>query len=185
MAGVAGVRRPAHSDGIDSLGLVEFVSAGLRRRRGRALEEALAIRRKALPKDHPDIADSLNNLGAVQYDLREYAAAKASHEEALAIRRRALPTDHPDIADSLNNLGNVQSRSAGVRGGEEELRGGAGHPPQGPARGPPRHRRQPEQPGDRAVLTCGSTRRRRRATRRRWPSAARPCPRTTPTSPRA
>ena len=69
-------------------------------------EEALAIRRKALPKDHPDIANSLNNLGIVQSALRDYAAAKASHEEALAIRRKALPKDHPDIADSLNNLGN-------------------------------------------------------------------------------
>jgi len=28
--------------------------------------EALAIRRRALPKDHPDIATSLNNLGVVQ-----------------------------------------------------------------------------------------------------------------------
>ena len=30
-------------------------------------EQALAIRRKSLPPDHPDIAYSLNNLGNVQY----------------------------------------------------------------------------------------------------------------------
>ena len=72
-------------------------------------EQALAIRRKSLPPDHPDIAGSLNNLGAVQYALREYAAAKQSHEQALAIRRKSLPPDHPDIAHSLNNLGVVQS----------------------------------------------------------------------------
>ena len=29
-------------------------------------EEALAIRRRALPEGHPDIAQSLNNLGYVQ-----------------------------------------------------------------------------------------------------------------------
>ena len=54
-------------------------------------EQALAICRKALPPDHPDIAQSLNNLGLVQDDLRDYAGAKRSHEEALAIRRKSLP----------------------------------------------------------------------------------------------
>ena len=44
----------------------------------------------------------------MQYELREYAAAKQSHEQALAIRRKSLPPDHPDIATSLNNLGVVQ-----------------------------------------------------------------------------
>ena len=44
----------------------------------------------------------------MQYELREYAAAKQSHEQALAIRRKSLPPDHPDIATSLNNLGMVQ-----------------------------------------------------------------------------
>ena len=66
------------------------------------------IFRKALPPDHPVLAPSLNNLGMVQVELREYAAAKQSHEQALAIRRKALPPDHPDIASSLNNLGVVQ-----------------------------------------------------------------------------
>src|SRR5208337_779065 len=69
------------------------------------LEQALAIRRKSLPADHPDIATSLDNLGLVQSALREYAAAKQSHEQALAIRRKSLPADDPDIAFSLRNLG--------------------------------------------------------------------------------
>ena len=77
----------------------------------------------------------------MQRDLREYAAAKASYEEALAIFRKALPKDHPDIATSLNNLGSRAVRPAGVRGGEDEPRGGAGHPPQGPAQGRPVYRR--------------------------------------------
>ena len=68
------------------------------RRRRQSHEEALAIRRKSLPPDHPDIAASLDNLGNVQYALREYAAAKQSYEQALAIRRKSLPPDHPDIA---------------------------------------------------------------------------------------
>ena len=36
----------------------------------RSYEEALVIRRKALPPNHPDIASSLNNLGIVQYEMR-------------------------------------------------------------------------------------------------------------------
>ena len=79
------------------------------RRPSRAIEQALAIRRKSLPPDHPDIAYSLGNLGNVQDELREYAAAKQSYEQVLAIFRKSLPPDHPDIARSLICLGNVQS----------------------------------------------------------------------------
>ena len=41
-------------------------------------EEALAIRRRALPKDHPDIAQSLNNLGIVQ---EESGGVRGGEEE--------------------------------------------------------------------------------------------------------
>ena len=84
-------------------------------------EQALAIRRKSLPPDHPDIAQSLNNLGKVQSELREYAAAKQSHEQALASRRKSLPPGPTPISPtSLNNLGDVQRRVAGVCGGQAE-----------------------------------------------------------------
>jgi CHAT domain-containing protein/tetratricopeptide (TPR) repeat protein len=90
-----------------------------------ANEQALAIRRKVLPGNHPRIADSLNNLGLDRHDLRDYAAAKRSHEEALSIRRKALPKDDPAIADSLNNLGAVQcdlkEYAAAKRSHEEAL----------------------------------------------------------------
>ena len=36
------------------------------RRPKQSHEQALAIRRKALPPDHPDLASSLHNLGVVQ-----------------------------------------------------------------------------------------------------------------------
>ena len=83
-------------------------------------EQALAIRRKSLPPDHPDIAHSLNNLGVVQSELREYAAAKQSHEQALAIRRKSLPPDHPDIAQQSEQPGGGAVRVAGVCGGQAE-----------------------------------------------------------------
>ena len=82
-------------------------------------EEALAIRRKALPPDHPDIATSLNNLGVVQSALREYAAAKQSQEEALAIYRKARPGP-PPYRPKSGQPGKRAVRVAGVRGGQAE-----------------------------------------------------------------
>ena len=81
----------------------------------RSLEQALAIFRKALPPDHPRIATSLNNLGIVQSELREYGAARQSYQQVLAILRKALPPDHPEIADSLDNLGLVQRSCGSMR----------------------------------------------------------------------
>ena len=174
---------PLTAIGLNNLGVVQWelreYAAAKKSSRGGAGHPP-----QALPKDHPDIAESLNNLGLVQRDLREYAAARKSYEEALAIRRRALPKDHPDIAASLNNLGIVQSdlrEYAAARKSHEE------------ALAICRRALPKDHPDIAASLNnlgtvqriCGSTRRRGRATRRRWPSAARPCPRTTPTSPQA
>jgi CHAT domain-containing protein/tetratricopeptide (TPR) repeat protein len=82
----------------------------LRREWERALErrrEVLAIRRKSLPNDHPDIAESQHNVGLAQWYLGENSEAKSSYQEALAIRRKVLPKDHPDSAQTLHNLGLV------------------------------------------------------------------------------
>ncbi|XP_066271216.1 uncharacterized protein [Branchiostoma lanceolatum] len=56
---------------------------------------------------HPDIASSLNNLGATLIKLGEYRKAISCHEQALQIKRSIHGADnaHPDIASSLNNLG--------------------------------------------------------------------------------
>src|SRR5262249_4892072 len=79
--------------------------------------EALAIYRR-LADDRPQVyepnlAGTLNNLGAVLSDLRELGEARDTYAEALAIRRR-LAADRPqvyepDLAGTLNNLGAVLS----------------------------------------------------------------------------
>ena len=73
----------------------------------RSDEEALAILRKILPPEHPDIALCLTGLGRVQAELRNYAGARKDLEEALLICRKALPPDHPLTAQVLNSLGIV------------------------------------------------------------------------------
>jgi tetratricopeptide (TPR) repeat protein len=65
---------------------------------------ALAIREKALGPEHPDTAESLNNLASLLYEKGDYAEAEPLYRRALAIRERALGPEHPDAARSLTNL---------------------------------------------------------------------------------
>jgi tetratricopeptide (TPR) repeat protein len=67
-------------------------------------ERALAIREKALGAEHPDTAQSLNNLASLLQDRGDLAEARPLFERALAIREKALGAEHPDTAWTLNNL---------------------------------------------------------------------------------
>jgi eukaryotic-like serine/threonine-protein kinase len=79
-------------------------------------EEALEIRRGALPPDHPDIAESLNGLAALFGQTGRLAEAEALFEEALAIREKAFEPNDLKIAMSLSNLANMYTD----RGANEE-----------------------------------------------------------------
>jgi CHAT domain-containing protein/Tfp pilus assembly protein PilF len=80
-------------------------------------EEALTIRRRLYPqKDypdgHPDLAQSLNNLGFLLKTQGEYARAEPFYRDGLAMRQQLypkarFPDGHPDLADSLSNLGSL------------------------------------------------------------------------------
>ena len=118
-------------------------------------ERALAIREKVLAKEHPDTARSLNNLGIVQFTLREYAAAKQSHEQALAIRRKSLPPDHPDIAQSLNNLGNVHSALREYAAAKQSYEQALAIRRKSLPPDHPDIAHKPEQPGKRALRVAG------------------------------
>ncbi len=71
------------------------------------LRRALEIRERALPADHPDVAETAMNLGVVRRYHGRYAEAEPLLRRALEIRRRVLPADHADTADSLNTLGSL------------------------------------------------------------------------------
>ena len=75
-------------------------------------EKALEIRKQSLPSNHPDLALSYNNIGAVYYNMGEYSKALSSFEKALEIRKQSLPSNHPDLAKSYNNIGTVYSESS-------------------------------------------------------------------------
>ena len=65
---------------------------------------ALAIREKALGKDHLDVATNLNNLAGLHHKKGEYGQALPLYVRALAINEKAVGNDHPEVGESLNSL---------------------------------------------------------------------------------
>jgi CHAT domain-containing protein/Tfp pilus assembly protein PilF len=64
----------------------------------------LAIKEKALGPDHPEVAESLNNLGGFYRVQGHYADAEQLIKRSLSIFERALGPNHPSLAHPLNNL---------------------------------------------------------------------------------
>jgi tetratricopeptide (TPR) repeat protein len=60
-------------------------------------EKALEIRQKTLPANHPDFAQSYNNIGSVFDSMGEYSKALSYFERALDILQRSQPPNHPNI----------------------------------------------------------------------------------------
>jgi len=67
-------------------------------------ERALAIREKRLGPNHPDTAETLNNLALLLRDEGNHAAARPLLERALAINEKTFGPEHAATATSLNNL---------------------------------------------------------------------------------
>jgi tetratricopeptide (TPR) repeat protein len=67
-------------------------------------EQCLEVTKKRLGEEHPDVAQSLNNLAELYYFQGRYSEAEPLYIQALALRRKLLGEEHPDVAQSLNNL---------------------------------------------------------------------------------
>jgi len=50
---------------------------------GRLLQQALAISRKVLPPNHPDIATAHNNVALISMARRDFATAESEFRQAL------------------------------------------------------------------------------------------------------
>lgn len=68
---------------------------------------SLAIRELALGPEHPDIAQTLNNLAILHLAQGEYGEARPLLERSLVIREQALGPEHPEVARSLGHLANL------------------------------------------------------------------------------
>jgi Tfp pilus assembly protein PilF len=70
-------------------------------------EKSIAIYKKTLPPNHPDLAGSYNNIGMVYGKMGNYSKALSYFEKELEIQQQSLPPNHPDLAMSYNNIGLV------------------------------------------------------------------------------
>ncbi|EKU96967.1 TPR repeat-containing protein [Leptolyngbya sp. PCC 7375] len=67
-------------------------------------QEALAMSKRLLGDEHPNVAFSLNNLALLYEHQGRYSEAEPLFQEALAMSKRLLGDEHPDVIPSLNNL---------------------------------------------------------------------------------
>ncbi|EAW37505.1 kinesin light chain-like protein [Lyngbya sp. PCC 8106] len=68
------------------------------------LKRVLEIIERLLGENHPDVAQSLNNLAILYRDQGRYSEAEPLFQRSLTIYEKALGENHPDVAQSLNNL---------------------------------------------------------------------------------
>ena len=73
----------------------------------RSLRRALRLQEAALGLVHPDVANTLNDLGVVCDRLGRPDEAEFLYRRALGIARRTLEPEHPYITTSLQNLSNL------------------------------------------------------------------------------
>ncbi|WNZ44126.1 tetratricopeptide repeat protein [Leptolyngbya boryana CZ1] len=70
-------------------------------------EKVLAIAEKILPPNHPNLAQSINNLAFLYRAQGRLSEAEPLLQRALKIRETVLPPNHPDLAQSINNLASL------------------------------------------------------------------------------
>ncbi len=67
-------------------------------------EECVNVCQALFVGDHPNVANSLNNLALLYKSQGRYSDAEPMYIEALAMTKRLFVGDHPNVATSLNNL---------------------------------------------------------------------------------
>nr|WP_225912492.1 tetratricopeptide repeat protein [Nostoc flagelliforme] len=67
-------------------------------------EDGVNVCKALFAGDHPNVAESLNNLALLYYSQGRYSDAEPLLSDALAMTKRLFAGDHPNVAESLNNL---------------------------------------------------------------------------------
>ena len=78
-------------------------------------QKALAIEEKVLGPEHPTVANSLDNLAGMYFNLGDYRKVEPLLKKALEIREKALGPEHPTVANSLDNLAGIHSNLGDYR----------------------------------------------------------------------
>ena len=71
------------------------------------LDQALVSGEQVYGAEHPKLAQTLNDLGAVQTDKGDYAGAQRNFERALAMRRKLLGPEDATVAVTLVELSRI------------------------------------------------------------------------------
>jgi tetratricopeptide (TPR) repeat protein len=74
--------------------------------------QALALRQKVYPAEHPEVAAAHNNLGAALTKLGRLEEARQQLAQAQAIYEKALGPTHPETGNALHNLGRLSQALA-------------------------------------------------------------------------
>jgi len=88
---------------MDTIGNV-YVTLSMPNEARPLLEKALALRRQALPKNHPDLATSLHNLAWLNHETGDYTAADQLYREALAVRQERADADPMALSTTMLSL---------------------------------------------------------------------------------
>jgi len=73
-----------------------------------AFTKALSIQRRCLPSNHPDLADSLRDLGIYYVNIGNLSEALNYYEQAKHILNQELSPDHPLCVQIQNDIAEVQ-----------------------------------------------------------------------------
>ena len=108
------VRGPAWLRLLDRAGLAAWNAKDLVNVQ-RAWEEALVVRSRTLPADHPNLQATRGNLAAVRYTLGDLEGARVLQEAVLEVQSQTLPPDHPDLQMGRSNLAATLSMLGDLR----------------------------------------------------------------------
>jgi eukaryotic-like serine/threonine-protein kinase len=67
--------------------------------------QVLAIHRSMYGEQHPEVAEDLNNLGAIQHELGNLHEAELDYRKSLGITEKWYGAEHPNTAEDLTSLG--------------------------------------------------------------------------------
>jgi len=66
--------------------------------------QVLAVQKVVLGEAHPDVAQTLRDLGHIKYLQRDFSPARKYFEDSLALRKIAFGESHLEVAKALNNV---------------------------------------------------------------------------------
>lgn len=72
-------------------------------------EEALALGRRELGAEHPEVASMLQRVGNLLFDQGRFEESATYSRQALALREKVLGPEHHQVGASLTSLGNALS----------------------------------------------------------------------------